>query len=91
MLPSPHRGGTTTFGDSSSAGSATLITNNDGSTAFTGNSSGGEARFVTNAGGEVLFGGLTTSGTTAGLIEGAGRYRLANKQLTVGSNNLPPR
>ena len=73
---------------SSSAATATVITNNGGSTAFTGSSSGGEARFVTNAGGAVVFGGLTTSGTTAGSIEGAGRYRLGDEQLTVGSNNL---
>ena len=86
--PSPHSGGTTIFGDSSSAASATVITHDGGSTEFTGSSSGGEARFVTNTGGEVVFGGLTTSGTTAGSIEGAGRYRLGAKQLTVGSNNL---
>ena len=81
-------GGHTIFGDSSSAATATVITNNGGKTEFTGSSSGGEARFITNAGGAVLFGGLTTPGTTAGSIEGAGRYHLADEELTVGSNNL---
>ena len=81
-------GGDTTFCDSSSAATATVITNNGGKTEFTCSSSGGEARFITNAGGAVLFGGLTTPGTTAGSIEGAGRYRLGDEELTVGSNNL---
>jgi fibronectin-binding autotransporter adhesin len=81
-------GGTTTFCDSSSAATATVITNNGGKTKFTCSSSGGEARLITNAGGAVFFGGLTTAGTTAGSIEGAGSYRLADKELTVGSNNL---
>ena len=81
-------GGDTSFTNSSSAATATVITNNGGSTAFTETSSGGQARFITNAGGAVVFGGLTTPGTTAGSIEGAGRYRLGDEELTVGSNNL---
>ena len=81
-------GGHTIFGDSSSAATATVITNSHGKTEFTGSSSGGEARLITNAGGAVLFHELTTPGTTAGSIEGAGHYNLADEELTVGSNNL---
>ena len=80
------------FADTSTAGNATITTNNFALTQFTGNATGGNAQFITNAGGTVDFSG--TSGPaganqlTAGSIEGAGTYFLGANQLTVGGNNL---
>ena len=70
------------------AGSAT-ITNNSGSITYFGDtSSGGSARLIANAGGVFDFSSLTSAGTTAGSFEGAGRFELGAKTLTVGGNGL---
>jgi autotransporter-associated beta strand protein len=82
-----NSGGSLTFQNSSSAGNATLVTNNGGCTCFFDQSTGGQARFITNAGGVVDISRLSTPGTTAGSIEGTGRYILGSKQLTVGGND----
>lgn len=76
-----------TFADSSSAGNATITTNNGGTTNFAGAATGGSARFITNAGGTVDISGLTSGGMTAGSIEGAGNYVLGANTLTTGSLN----
>jgi len=83
-----NNGGSLSFQNSSSAGNATLVTNNGGCTCFFDQSTGSQARFITNSGGVVDISGLSATGTTAGSIEGAGRYVLGSKQLTVGGNNL---
>ena len=75
------------FRDSSRAGNATITTNNGSDVFFFGNSTGGEARFITNFGGCLDISGLLSDGMTVGSIEGAGRYNLGSKQLTVGLNN----
>ena len=49
---------------------------------------GGNARFITNVGGIFDISGLSSVGMTGGSIEGAGRYFLGSKALTVGGNNL---
>jgi autotransporter-associated beta strand protein len=82
-----NNGGSLSFQNSSSAGNATLVTNNGGCTCFFDQSTGSQARFITNSGGVVDISGLSATGTTAGSIEGAGRYVLGSKQLTVGGNN----
>ncbi len=81
-------GGFTEFNASTTAGNATIITENNAAVAFFDNSTGGQARFITNAGGVFDISQLTTSGMTAGSIEGAGTYFLGSMQLTVGGNNL---
>src|SRR5215469_6844942 len=75
------------FRDSSRAGNATITTNNGSEVFFFGNSTGGGARFITKSGGCLDISGLFSDGMTAGSIEGAGRYALGSKQLTVGLNN----
>ncbi|HYR67685.1 MAG TPA: autotransporter domain-containing protein, partial [Reyranella sp.] len=82
-----NNGGSLTFQNASSAGNATLVTNNGGCTCFFDQSTGGQARFITNSGGVVDISRLSTPGTTAGSIEGTGRYILGSKQLTVGGND----
>ena len=76
------------FEGSSTAGNATITANGNSLIVFGGSASGGNARFITNAGASFDLSFLTSAGTTAGSIEGAGRYNLGSKQLTVGSNNL---
>src|SRR5262245_44261268 len=76
------------FQNASTAGNATISTENGLTTRFADTSSGGTARFITSAGSAVDISALTSGGTTAGSIEGAGNYRLGSKSLTVGSNNL---
>ena len=77
-----------TFGDSSTAGNAT-ITSNGGATTIIGSSaSGGTARFIFNGTGALDISLLTSGGTTAGSIEGAGNVRLGANTVTVGGNNL---
>lgn len=72
--------------DGATAGNATII--NSGTVNFFANTSGGSARLVANAGGVFDFSRLASSGTTAGSFEGAGRFYLGGKTLTVGGNNL---
>ncbi|GAB9169053.1 MULTISPECIES: beta strand repeat-containing protein [Bradyrhizobium] len=79
--------GVVTFGNSASAGSATITTNNGATTNFTGAATGGSARFIANAGGTVDISGLTSGGMTAGSIEGAGNYVLGANTLSTGSLN----
>ncbi|TQF32844.1 autotransporter domain-containing protein [Bradyrhizobium sp. UNPA324] len=79
--------GVVTFGNSASAGSATITTNNGATTNFTGAATGGSARFIANAGGTVDISGLTSGGMTAGSIEGAGNYVLGANTLATGSLN----
>jgi autotransporter-associated beta strand protein len=76
------------FNGASTAGGSTLITNSGGITLFNNASSGDSARFIANAGGRFDFSYLTSTGTTAGSIEGAGRFNLGSATLTVGSNDL---
>src|SRR5262249_50348470 len=76
------------FTNSSTAGNATVITNNGGSTQFFQFSTGGNAAFTTQAGGVFDMSGLIASGMTAGSIEGAGNYFLGSKTLTVLGSNL---
>src|SRR5262245_6382268 len=76
------------FQNASTAGNATISTENGLTTRFVDTSSGGTARFITSAGSAVDISALTSGGTTTGSIEGAGNYRLGSKSLTVGSNNL---
>jgi hypothetical protein len=76
------------FFNASTAGNATITTNNGGSVLFPQDRTGGQARFITNGGGVFDMSGLTGAGMTAGSIEGAGSYALGSKQLTVGGNNL---
>jgi autotransporter-associated beta strand protein len=75
------------FGANSTAASATITNNNGGTTLFY-DGSGGSARLIANAGGTFDFSGLPTAGTTAGSIEGAGRFNLGANTLTVGGNDL---
>ncbi len=85
-------GAGTLFWNSGTAGNAVITTNNGGYVHFYEAASGGAARFITNAGSIVngIFdiSGLATAGTTAGSIEGDGRYLLGAKTLTVGGNDL---
>ena len=81
-------GGFTEFYSSTTAGNATITTQDGGAVAFFETSSGGAARFITEAGGVFDISQLTSAGTTAGSIEGAGTYYLGDRQLTVGGNNL---
>ena len=81
-------GGFTEFNASTTAGNATIITENNAGVFFFDNSTGGQARFITNAGGVFDISQLATTGMTAGSIEGAGTYFLGSMQLTVGGNNL---
>jgi autotransporter-associated beta strand protein len=81
-------GGFTEFNASTTAGSASITTQNGGIVAFFDTSSGGAARFVTEAGGVFDISQLTSAEMTAGSIEGAGTYYLGDRQLTVGGNNL---
>ena len=76
------------FNGASTAGGSTLITNSGGITLFNNTSSGDSARFIANAGGKFDFSYLTSTGTTAGSIEGAGRFNLGSATLTVGGNDL---
>ena len=76
------------FNSASTAGGSTLITNSGGVTLFNNASSGDSARFIANAGGKFDFSYLTSTGTTAGSIEGAGRFNLGSATLTVGGNDL---
>jgi len=76
------------FRDSSTAGWAVIIANNGGSANFVSMATGGNARFITNVGGIFDISGLSSVGMTSGSIEGAGRYFLGSKALTVGGNNL---
>ena len=76
------------FNGASTAGGSTLITNSGGITLFNDTSSGDSARFIANAGGKFDFSYLTSTGTTAGSIEGAGRFNLGSATLTVGGNDL---
>ena len=80
--------GTLDFQNNSTASNATITTNSGGVLRFFQTGTGGQGRFITNAGGSFNMSGLTSSGLTAGSIEGAGRYILGSKQITVGSNNL---
>ncbi len=80
--------GITQFLGSSTAGTATIITNDGGTTSFHATSSGGQAALITNAGGEVDISNLQSPGTAFASIEGAGTYSLGSKSLTVGGNNL---
>jgi autotransporter-associated beta strand protein len=82
-----NSGGTLVFGANSTAASATITNNNGGTTLFY-DGSGGSARLIANAGGTFDFSGLPTAGTTAGSIEGAGRFNLGANTLTVGGNDL---
>ncbi|SEE28609.1 outer membrane autotransporter barrel domain-containing protein [Rhizobiales bacterium GAS191] len=79
---------TLSFSDASTAGEAIIITNDGGVANFVSMATGGKARFITNAGGRFDISALSSAGTTSGSIEGAGRYFLGSKALTVGSNNL---
>jgi len=81
-------GGITEFFSSTTAGNATITTQNAAAVAFFDTSSGGAARFITEAGGVFDMSQLTSTGMTAGSIEGAGTYYLGSKELTVGGNNL---
>ena len=80
------------FTDTSTAGNATITTNNGAQTQFASSSTGGNARFITNAGGTVDFslttGPLGDGNVSAGSIEGVGTYQLGTNRLIVGSNNL---
>src|SRR6516225_4639031 len=80
------------FNTASSAGNATITTNNGAVTQFNDNSTGGNAQFITTAGGIVDFsntaGPAGDGNISAGSIAGAGNYYLGSNQLTVGSNNL---
>jgi autotransporter-associated beta strand protein len=76
------------FRNTSTAGSAIIITNAGGLTAFVDSATGGNARFITNAGGAFDITSLSSGGMTAGSIEGAGTFSLGSNQLSVGSNNL---
>ena len=75
------------FFDTSTAGSATITNNNGGATYFQGGSSGGSARLIANAGGVFDF-SMLTFGMAAGSFEGAGRFELGARTLTVGGNGL---
>jgi fibronectin-binding autotransporter adhesin len=81
-------GGITRFQESTTAGSATITTQNNAAVGFFATASGGAARFITEAGGVFDISQLASAGTTAGSIEGAGTYYLGAKQLTVGSTSL---
>src|SRR6266436_8940635 len=76
------------FRNTSTAGSAIIITTAGGLTAFVDSATGGDARFITNAGGAFDITSLSSGRMTAGSIEGAGTFSLGPNQLTVGSNNL---
>jgi fibronectin-binding autotransporter adhesin len=76
------------FQASSTAGNATITTNNGGAVTLENSSTGGQARFITNFGGIFDVSGLTAAGATVGSIEGSGTYQLGSKALTVGLNNL---
>jgi len=85
--------GSTTFLVSSSAGSATIISNPGkgtfgGVTSFFDSSDGGTARAIANGNGVFDISLLTTSGMGIGSIEGSGIFFLGGKTLTVGRNNL---
>jgi autotransporter-associated beta strand protein len=80
--------GTVTFASATTAGNATITTNNGASVSFFEASTGGNARFITNSGGTFDMSGVTTAGITAGSIEGAGNYFLGSHNLSVGGNNV---
>jgi hypothetical protein len=80
--------GWTVFSNVSLAGQSTITTEKDGRLLFGDWSTGGSARLITQAGGIVDISGLTADGMTVGSIEGAGTYRLGNKVLLTGYNNL---
>ena len=77
----------TVFMNSSTAGQATLIVDQNGFVGFVDTSNGDQATIINNAGGEVKIANLTTGGTSFGSIAGAGTFNLGSKQLTVGSND----
>jgi outer membrane autotransporter protein len=81
-------GGVTAFLGSSTGANSTIIANPGGLTLFLETSTGGQARVITNAGGIFDMSNLSSTGMTAGSIEGAGKYFLGSKALTVGLNNL---
>jgi outer membrane autotransporter protein len=81
-------GGITAFLGSSTGANSTIIANPGGLTLFLETSTGGQARVITNAGGIFDMSNLSSTGMTAGSIEGAGKYFLGSKALTVGLNNL---
>jgi autotransporter-associated beta strand protein len=78
------------FGDTSSAGNAT-ITNNSNLFFFSGNSTAGNAAVTNNLGGVIDF--SASSGPngdhklSAGSIAGAGNFYLGSNALTVGGNS----
>jgi outer membrane autotransporter protein len=80
--------------DTSSAGSATIISNggtlggSGGTTEFLAHSDGGTARAITNGNGNFDISRLVSAGMGIGSIEGSGNYFLGSKTLTVGGNNL---
>lgn len=78
------------FRNNSSAEAATIFAGNNttGNLIFFDNSSGGSSRITVQSGGIFDISQLTTAGTSVGSIEGAGRFQLGTKTLTVGSNNL---
>jgi autotransporter-associated beta strand protein len=87
-------GGTTSFADNSSAGTATLIANggsdggDGGLISFFNESSGGTARVEVFGNGRLDISEPHIPGVTIGSIEGTGNVFLGANRLTVGSNQL---
>jgi autotransporter-associated beta strand protein len=77
------------FGLASTAGNATLIANGDGSSfVFQDGSSGGTARVELFDNATLVINFHDRPGVTIGSLEGTGFVRLADRNLTVGSNDL---
>jgi autotransporter-associated beta strand protein len=77
------------FGLASTAGNATLIANGDASSfVFQDDSSGGTARVELFDNATLIINFHDRPGVTIGSLEGTGFVRLADRDLTVGSNDL---
>lgn len=78
--------GRMSFSANSTAGTATLVGNSGGFT-FSGSSTAELARLVLNGNSTLDIGGHAAPGMALGSIEGTGYIFLANRTLTVGTNN----
>jgi autotransporter-associated beta strand protein len=88
---SGYHGGTTWFGDNSTADNATLIANggfSGGSILFGGQSTGATARVEVFGNGKLDISSHVAPTVTVGSIEGNGAVFLGARNLTVGANDL---
>ncbi len=92
MITANGGNSTINFGDNSTGGDATIVSNAQSGVNLGQNATLGNARLIINEFGEVDFSGTTgplgNYELSAGSIEGAGSFWLGANQLTVGGNGL---